>query len=227
VDAMPKGGDLYLTTEENASHVFIYIQDSGHGVADTAKERIFDPCFTANGRDGMGLGLSLSYAIIKRHHGEIDISSENGHGTVTSIMLPCARGDARPKTQPVKRKIKNAHILIIEDDDMIRELLSQLLGSKGFRVDTADNGLEGLYKLKRKAFHMVIADSNAPGVKGQALMKKMKKINHDLPFALIVPHKPEDEPGPNKQPLADMVINKPIDMNKLVQQVSELIMQHG
>jgi len=223
VDAMPKGGDLYLTTEENAGHVFIYIQDNGLGVADAVKERIFDPCFTANGRDGMGLGLSLSYAIIKRHHGEIDISSEKGQGTVTTIMLPCASGDTRPKTRPVKRKIKNTHILIIEDDDMIRELLSQLLGSKGFRVDTADNGLEGLYKLKRKVFHMVIADSKAPGVEGQVLMKKMKKINHDLPFALIVPHKPGDEPGHNKEPSADMVINKPIDMNRLVQQVSELI----
>ncbi len=123
----------------------------------------------------MGLGLSLSYAIIRRHHGELDISSENGHGTVTTIMLPCASRDLRPKTRLVKRKIKNAHILIIEDDDMIRELLSQLLGSKGFRVDTTDNGLEGLYKLKRKAFHMVIADSNAPGVNGQGLMKKNEK----------------------------------------------------
>jgi PAS domain S-box-containing protein len=227
VDAMPNGGDLYLTTEENASHVFIYIQDSGLGVADTVKERIFDPCFTANGRDGMGLGLSLSYAIIKRHHGEIDISSENGHGTVTSIMLPCASGDPRPKTGPMKRKVKNAHILIIEDDDMIRELLSQLLGSKGFRVDTTDNGLDGLYKLKRKSFHMVIADSKAPGVEGQVLMKKMKKINHDLPFALIVHHEPGDKPRPTKKPTADMVITKPIDMNKLVQQVSELIMQQG
>jgi PAS domain S-box-containing protein len=227
VDAMPKGGDLYLTTEENASHVFIYIQDNGHGVADSVKERAFDPCFTANGRDGMGFGLSLSYAIIKRHNGEIDISSENGHGTVTSIMLPCSKGDPKPKTQPVKRKIKNAHILIIEDDDMIRELLSQLLGSKGFRVETAENGLEGLYKLKRKAFHMIIADAKAPGVQGQALLKKMKKINQDLSFALIVPHKPGDEPDPNKKPLADMIINKPIDMNRLVQQVSELIMQQG
>lgn len=227
VDAMPKGGDLYLTTEENASHVFIYIQDNGHGVEDAVKERIFDPCFTANGRNRMGLGLSLSYAIIKRHHGEIDISSENGHGTVTTIMLPRASGDPRPKTRPQKRKIKNAHILIIEDDDMIRELLSQLLVSKGFRVDTADNGLVGLYKLKRKAFHMVIADSKALGVEGQVLIKKMKKINHDLPFALIFPHKPNKKPSHKKKPLADMIINKPIDMNKLVYQVSELLIKHS
>jgi hypothetical protein len=55
----------------------------------------------------------------------------------------------------------------------------------------------------------------------------MKKINHDLPFALIVPREPGDEPGPNKKPPADMVITKPIDMNKLVQQVSELILQQG
>ena len=118
-------------------------------------------------------------------------------------------------------------ILIIEDDDMIRELLSQLLGSKGFRVDTADNGLEGLYKFKRKAFHVVIADSKTLGVGGQDLMKKMKKINHDLPFALITHHESGNKTVPDKKPAADLVINKPIDMNKLVQQVSELLIQHG
>jgi PAS domain S-box-containing protein len=226
-DAMTKGGDLYRTTEENASHVFIYIQDNGHGLTDPVKEKMFDPCFTANGRGGLGLGLSLSYAVIKRHHGEIDITSEKGHGTITSIMLPSASKELRPKTRSVKRKIKDTHILIIEDDDMIRELLSQLLGNKGFRVDTADNGLEGLYKFKRKTFHVVIADSETPGVEGQVLMKKMKKINHELSFALIAHHESGNKLVPDKKPSADLVIHKPIDMNKLVQQVSELLMGHG
>jgi len=227
VDAMPKGGDLYVTTEENASHAFIYIQDSGHGVTDPVKEKMFDPCFTADGRDHLGLGLSLAYAIIKRHHGEIDITSENGQGTITSIMIPRASKEQRPKPRPVKRKIKDTQILIIEDDDIIRELLSQLLVSKGFKVDTADNGLEGLYKFKRKAFHVVIADAKTPGVGGQVLLKKMKKINHDLPFALITHHKSGNKADPDKKPIADLVINKPIDMNRLVQQVSELLIVHG
>ena len=175
VDAMHKGGDLYLTTEETSGQVFIYIQDNGSGVTEPVKEKMFDPCFTGNGRDGMGLGLSLSYAIIKRHYGEIEITSEKGQGTVTTIMLPCTNGEQRPKIRPPKRRIKDAHILIIEDDDMIRELLSQLLGSKGFKVDKTDNGLDGLYKFKRKRFNLVIADAKAPGVEGQILMKKMKK----------------------------------------------------
>ena len=226
VDAMPKGGDLYLTTEENAGQVFIYIQDNGSGVTEPVKEKMFDPCFTGNGRAGMGLGLSLSYAIIKRHHGEIEITSEKDQGTVTTIMLPCTNREQRPKARPLKRRIKDAHILIIEDDDMIRELLSQLLGSKGFKVDTTDNGLDGLYKFKRKHFNLVIADTKAPGVEGQALMRKMKKVNHKLPFVLIDNHNSENKTGPNKKSPAELVINKPIDMNSLVQQVSELCVQH-
>ena len=225
VEAMPKGGDLYLTTEENAGQVFIYIQDNGLGVAEPVKEKMFDPCFTGNGRDGMGLGLSLSYAIIKRHHGEIEITSEKGQGTVTTIMLPCRNGELRPKIRPLRRRIKDAHVLIIEDDDIIRELLSQLLGSKGFKVDTTDNGLEGLYKFKRKHFNLVIADANTPGVEGQVLMKKMKKLNPRLPFVSIENHGSENETGPKTKSSAELVINKPIDMNSLVQQVSELFVQ--
>jgi len=227
VDAMPKGGDLYLTTEENAGQVFIYVQDNGSGVAEPVIEKLFDPCFTGNGRAGMGLGLSLSYAIVKRHHGDIEITSEKDQGTVTTIMLPCTKREPRPKTRPLKRRIKDAHILIIEDDEMIRELLSQLLGSKGFKVDTTDNGLDGLYKLKRKHFNLVIADAKAPGVAGQVLIRKMKKINQRLPFVLIDGHNDENKPGANRKSSAELVINRPIDMNSLVQQVSELYIQHN
>jgi PAS domain S-box-containing protein len=222
VDAMPKGGDLYLTTEENAGQVFIYIQDNGLGVAEPVKEKMFDPCFTGNGRDGMGLGLSLSYAIIKRHHGKIEITSEKGQGTLTTIMLPCKNGEHRSKIRPLRRRIKDAQILIIEEDDMIRELLSHVLGSKGFKVDTTDNGLEGLYKFKRKHFNLVIADATTLGVEGQVLVKKMKKLSHKLPFVLIEHHESGNSIGPNKKWAAELVINKPIDMNNLVRQVSEL-----
>ena len=227
VDAMPKGGDLYLTTEENAGQVFIYIQDNGLGVTEPVKEKMFDPCFTGNGRNGMGLGLSLSYAIIKRHRGKIEITSEKGQGTLTTILLPCKNGEQHPKIRSLKRRIKDAQILIIEEDDMIRELLSHVLGSKGFKVDTTDNGLEGLYKFKRKHFNLVIADATTLGVEGQVLVKKMKKLSHKLPFVLIEHHESGNRMRPNKKSAAELVINKPIDMNNLVHQVSELFMQQS
>lgn len=227
MDAMPKGGDLYLTTEENAGRVFIYIQDNGLGVAEPVEEKTVNPYYIGKDSDGIGLGLSLSYAIIKRHHGKIEITSEKGQGTVTTIMLPCANGEPRSKPRPLKRRVRDAHILIIEDDDMIRELLSQLLGSKGFRVDTNDNGLEGLYKLKRKNFDLVIADAKALGVESQVFIKKMKKSNHKPLLVLIDQHESGKQTGQSKKTAADMVITKPIDMNSLVKKISQLLMRHS
>ena len=223
VDAMPEGGDLYLTIEENSGLAHIYIQDSGVGIPDHIKENIFDPCFTTKGNDGIGLGLSQSYAIVKRHLGDIEISSNKDQGTITTIKLPCVSRERGPKRRVPKRKIKNAHILIIEDDDMIRELLSQLLGCKGYKVVTAASALEGLNKMKRKEFHVIIADSKTPGVNGQALIKKIKKINSDIPVVLISEYEARESLSAVNKAASDLIINKPIDMNKLVNQLSDLI----
>ncbi len=150
VDAMPKGGDLYVTTEESAGYAHIYIQDNGVGIPDHLRERIFDPFFTTKGKDAIGLGLSLSYAAINRHYGEIEVSSKEDQGTIITIRLPCVSQDRKSKAGSARRKINNAHILIIEEEDMLRQLLSQLLGGKGYRVVSALSGLEGLNKLKKK-----------------------------------------------------------------------------
>jgi len=224
VDAMPKGGDLYLTTEENAGYAHIYIQDNGVGIPDHLGERIFDPFFTTKGKDGIGLGLSLSYAAINRHHGEIEISSKEDQGTIITIRLPCVSQDRKSKAGSARRKINNAHILIIEEEDMLRQLLSQLLGSKGCRVVSALSGLEGLNKLKKKKFDMVIADSGTPGAKGKAFVQRIRKINRDLSVALITEHETRDKTSLSEELGADLIISKPIDMNKVVNRIGEVLM---
>jgi two-component system NtrC family sensor kinase len=131
IEAMPEGGDLYLSTEENAGYAHIFIQDSGAVISDDLQTRIFDPFFTTKGSDRSGLGLSLSRGIIRRYQGSLEVTSRKGHGTIVSIRMPLARKKSKDDGRVLKRKIKNAQILVIEDDHMIRELLSHLLKSKG------------------------------------------------------------------------------------------------
>ena len=223
VEAMPQGGDLYLTTEENAGSAHIYIQDSGVGIPDPINDRVLDPFFTTKGKDRAGLGLSLSYAIVKRHKGEMEFTSQKDQGTIFTIRLPLATQKQKSMPRPVKRKIKNAHILIIEDEDIIRELLSQLLISKGHRVVTADSGAEGLNKLKKKKFDLVIADSRAPDMKGPSIIKKMKRLNEELPVSLITEYQAGDGFSHMQRLGADLIITKPLDMNKVVKQVSDVL----
>jgi signal transduction histidine kinase len=100
IEAMPEGGDLYLSTEENAGYANIFIQDSGAGIADDLQTRIFDPFFTTKGSDRSGLGLSLPG--LSEGTKAPEVTSRKGHGTIVSIRCPCTekgKDDGRVRTE--------------------------------------------------------------------------------------------------------------------------------
>jgi len=91
IDAMPRGGTITLKTEASNGHVTIEVSDDGLGMPESVRHRIFDPFFTTKGVQRSGLGLSVSYGIIRRHHGEIEVDSEEGVGTTFRINLPAVK----------------------------------------------------------------------------------------------------------------------------------------
>ena len=220
IEAMPEGGDLYLSTEENAGHACVFIQDSGVGVPHDLQPRIFDPFFTTKGSNRSGLGLSLSQGIIRRYQGTLEVTSREGRGTIVSIRMPIAAKRSKDDGRVLKRKIRNAQILVIEDDDMIRELLSHLFKTKGFRVITAVSSAEGLQQLSRKAVDMVIVGSQTPDVEGPVLAREIKRSHEKLPVALIVGHEARED---RRTLGADLIITKPLDMNQVVSEVSRVL----
>ena len=223
VEAMPRGGDLYLTTEESAGYAHIYIQDSGVGIPASIKDRIWDPFYSTKGKDGLGLGLSLSHAVVTRHKGEMEVSSQKDHGTTFTITLPIAQKNPRPKSRSAKRKIKNAQILMIRDEDIASELLSKVLVSRGHKVVMASSGSEGLEMLKRKKFHLVLADSAAADMERPAFIQKINKMNKELPFVLMKGQAVGEKPGVPGKSDFDLVIRKPLDMDKVVVQIEDLL----
>ena len=90
VDAMPNGGNLTLAAEDVDDSVVISVGDTGTGMPPEVKSRIFDPFFTTKGKAGMGLGLAVSFGIIRRHEGSVEVESEVGVGTKFKISLPKA-----------------------------------------------------------------------------------------------------------------------------------------
>jgi DNA-binding response OmpR family regulator/signal transduction histidine kinase len=151
VEAMPQGGLINVTVERPSpdagiirtetppdfAFVKISIKDQGKGIPQKDMGRIFDPYYSTKTRGvekGMGLGLSIAYSIIKRHGGELKVESEEGVGTICHIYLPVAdtqeKGETAPgSTAPVKR----GSILVMDDEDMLREMLEQLLTRIGFK----------------------------------------------------------------------------------------------
>jgi len=220
IEAMPEGGDLYLSTEENAGHAHVFIQDSGAGIPRDLQTRMFDPFFTTKGIPHSGLGLSLSQGIVRKYKGTLEITSRKGPGTIVSVRMPLARKRGKDDGRVLKRKIKNAQILVIEDDHMIRELLSQFLKSKGFKVIRAVSSAEGLQQLKRKAVDMVIIGSQSPDVDVPFLAREIKRSHEKVPVALIVGH---EEAEARQASGADLIMTKPLDMSHVVSEVSRVL----
>jgi PAS domain S-box-containing protein len=225
VEAMPNGGEIHITTEDNAGYVHIYIQDSGTGVRDTWVEKVFDPFFSTKGDPERGLGLTIVYAIIKRHKGDIQISSRAGEGTIFHIRLPLAKHKYKVKARMDREKLREAQILIVQEEDVARELLSHLLASKGCRVDTANSPLGGIGKLKRKRFDLVIVDTETMLSGGSSIVKKYADINPKMSIALIGDGRNSNKYNLQDDLAADLYLLKPLDIKGVIKQVSELLME--
>jgi len=149
----------------------IRIVDTGNGIPKNIKDRIFDPFFTTKGVQSSGLGLSVSYGIINRHHGTITVDSVEGEETTFTIKFPITKKTDKGKVKeekviPIKRKQKKASILVIEDEEDVRELIRDILTDAGHDVETANDGSEGIEMFEKKKFDLVFTDLGMPVMSG-------------------------------------------------------------
>jgi CheY-like chemotaxis protein len=227
VEAMPRGGDLYVTTEENAGFAHIYVQDSGVGIPDAIKDRLMDPFFTTKGKERLGLGLSLSYAIVKRHKGEMEFTSGKGQGTAFTVRLPIVRVDQTSKSRVVKKKVKNAHILIIESEEILNKILLQVFLSKRYRVVAAESVQEGLQILKKKRFDLILLDAGTVEMQRDVVIKKIREMNEDQPMVLIIDQGDKEPSQPEKQSEFELIVTKPLDMNRVMSDIEDILREHA
>ncbi len=221
VEAMPSGGDLYLSIEENAGQAHIYVQDSGVGIAPEILDKVFDPFFTTKEDGRPGLGLCVAQAIARRHKGTLELSSKKNEGTVVSIRLPLAA--APPGKRRKRRKANEVSILLVEEDGMIRDLLYKMLDHKGYRVSIVSTGLDALQHLEKKTFDVVIVGSGTPDMKVQNLIREIKKKKTELKVARITGGEGAGRKSKEKGPTVDLIIRKPIDMTSTLEKLSELL----
>lgn len=222
-EAMPKGGDIYLTTEENAGLAHIYVQDSGSGIPASIEDRLFDPFFSTKKTKGAGLGLPICRAIVQRHGGEIEMTRNEALGTLAVVRLPLGKPDSPPKSAPAKRTVKGSLVLVLEAEYMIRELLSQMLENKGCKVVTASGSGEGLHRLKRRRFDLVIANGAIDDIDARVLVKRIRQTRQAKRVALIDPGGRREGLSPLLASGADLIITKPIDMNRVMKQLSQVL----
>ncbi len=202
-DAMPKGGELSFKTEKvylDEEYVRIYqylkpgdyvklnVSDTGTGMPKVVKDSIFEPFYTTKGEGkGTGLGLAMVFGIMKNHGGHINVYSEPDEGTTFTLYFPASEKKIL-KTVKNENIIKGiATILIIDDEEHVRELSKSLLEKMGYIVFSAENGKKGLeiYKEKKKNIDLVLLDIIMPEMSGEETFKRLISYDPDIKVLII------------------------------------------
>jgi signal transduction histidine kinase/CheY-like chemotaxis protein len=229
VDAMPSGGTLTLSAVESRGMVEICAADTGAGMSEEVRTRIFDPFFTTKGKTGMGLGLAVSYGIVRRHEGTIEVQSEVGRGTCLRIRLPIAKGAVMSKPTgelPVlaaaPKKTSPVRILVVEDEGHMRELLKDILEREGCRVTLAREGHEALSLFDESEFDAIFTDLGMPGMSGWEFARSVRERDKRIPLVVVTGW--GEAVGSNEQSAAqvDWVVAKPFDNRQIIDIVREI-----
>jgi signal transduction histidine kinase/ActR/RegA family two-component response regulator len=231
VDAMPGGGTLTLAARAEGEQVLLSVGDTGTGMTEEVRSRVFDPFFTTKGKAGMGLGLAVSYGIIRRHEGSVEVASEAGRGTTFTIRLPAATGIPRAcDDEPVlvdsyrPRTVGGVRprVLVVDDEPHVRELLSDIIEAEGCEAVACSSGDEAIVIFGAGGFDAVFTDIGMPGMNGWELSRAVRERDTDIPLAVITGW--GESVGSEQQQAArvDWVVTKPFSMSRVAEILGEV-----
>jgi len=203
-DAMPRGGQLKITTEpvmldeafcrerewmSPGRHLLLAVSDTGVGIPAENLQRIFDPFFTTKTHGkGTGLGLSMVFGIVKNHGGCVDVRSDAGAGTVFHVYLPESPEGAPKEKVAMDPALPRGcgKILLVDDQEPVREVAKDMLEALGYEVITAADGLEGVsrYRDLWREIDLVLLDMVMPNMSGGDCFRRMKEINPETRVVL-------------------------------------------
>ncbi|MDQ7782289.1 MAG: ATP-binding protein, partial [Desulfomonilaceae bacterium] len=245
MEAMPEGGRLkietrnILTDEDSCRRhpaaksgecVLMLISDTGIGMSKETKEKIFDPFFTTKGWDfnkGTGLGLSVARGIVEQHGGWIVCESEKGKGTTFRVYFPTV--EESPKDEQLESEVEiitpGHKILLVDDEELVRDLGTRILERAGFTVITAADGNAALeiFEKERSNIALVVLDLVMPHMGGEKCLDQLLKID---PHVKVIVSTGRSLDARERLRLGSLVrgfVTKPYQVSSLVQSVKEVL----
>lgn len=219
---------LVIATTCTAEMAEISIRDTGHGIPEHIRSRIFDPLFSTRPDNdpsgqfsgGSGLGLSLSAQILNRHNGTIRVDSQDGHGSEFTIQLPIDDSAYVSESPvPVAPVLTGATVLVVDDEEEIASLLHEILEDAGCRVTACHSGEEAQQALSAARYDLLVTDLTMPGMNGFTLLKHLQsQPATERPVALVLSGRlnAADDLRVRKVGAFDLV-EKPIDIESFLQ----------
>ena len=225
VQAMPDGGRIVVRTRMDGDHAVLSVADTGIGMSEETRSRIFDPFYTTRGSEGTGLGMSIADAIISKHGGDICVESEQGKGSEIIIRLPPADSVA---VEPVSFESpaplqQTAAILVVDDERMFGEVIGQMLVEGGHRATVVNATSEALAVIEKGRYDILITDLAMPGMSGCELARAARKADPDLAVVLMTGFDSVDDRREIETSGIDLVLGKPIQHDRLLEAVSEAL----
>lgn len=228
VDAMPCGGTLWMSAKATGVSVDLSVRDNGTGMTEDTRIRIFDPFFTTKDKLGMGLGLAVSYGIIRRHDATIDVESQLGVGTTFRIRLPIPQQTVQAEMVPsfaTKQKFAragHAKILVVDDEQCVRDLLRDILEKEGCETVLAEGGRDALTIFEKGKFDAVFTDVGMPGMNGWELSRALRERDSKIPVAIITGWGEAVGSDEREAAEVDWVLTKPFDIPEIAEMAQEV-----
>ncbi|MDQ7799100.1 MAG: PAS domain S-box protein [Candidatus Edwardsbacteria bacterium] len=243
-DAMSNGGNLTITTQVAeldegyvkkhpykipvGRYLKISVGDTGQGMSREIQSHIFEPFFTTKEQGkGTGLGLASVYGCVKAHNGSIDVYSEEGKGSTFNIYLPLAELGPEKTGEAAKQPAQKGtgNILLVDDEETIRDITSQMLGDQGYKVIMLTNGQEAVdyYREHFGEIDLVILDMIMPLMNGHDAFLKMKEINPGIKALLSSGYSIDEEAQELMKSGVRDFLQKPYRLAELTQKINQAL----
>jgi two-component system, NtrC family, sensor kinase len=232
-DATPPGGAVTITTRDSEDWVDLIVADTGSGIAETIRDRIFEPFVTTKGAlggsaiAGTGLGLSVSYGIVQAHNGRLLVESTIGAGSSFTIRLPRQKETvpAAPPAAPPPTANRPLQIMVVDDEAPVRTVVAQILARAGHTVTQASDGLDALARSDHERWDLIISDVTMPGLDGPNLIMQLRARGITTPVILMTGRLDSDGMAHAQGSDPIKVLAKPFDRTTLLTMVGAAIGQ--
>jgi signal transduction histidine kinase/DNA-binding response OmpR family regulator len=224
VDAIKDRGTIILHTSSTQSELLLQISDTGEGMDEEVRKRCMEPFFTTR-EEGTGMGLATTFGTISRHSGRLEIDSLVGRGTTIRISFPVRENLPTEQIVEVSAPVTPMHLLLVEDEKVVRETIQEMLMVDGHTLEVASNGEEGIEAFRGGTFDLILTDRGMPKMNGDKMASIIKGINSEQIIVMLTGSGELMKAREEMPDCVDQILSKPISHSDLRRTLQKMVMK--